>query len=159
VKGVDWRTLLTFGVGPLGVLLLAAAVGQNLARRNHFLHATSSLSAAELAALEAVPPLAVANVTWALGNLRSVKTMLTHELDRLPESEGKQRARTLLRLAIVDTNPPGQAALFGQACAADASTCDDTKAAVRREVELRLAAPGNRLPVYFIPGHPQIPSP
>jgi hypothetical protein len=153
------RAVLVWGAGPLGVLLLAAALGQALARRNHFFNATSSLSPPELAALEAVPSLAVANVTWALGSLGSVRKMLSYELDRLPESEGKLRARTLLRFGIVDSNPPGQAALFGQACALDASTCNDTKAAVMREVELRLAAPGNRLPVYFIPGHPQLPSP
>ncbi len=159
MKRVSLRAVLTWGAGPLVVLLVTAALGQALARRNHFFTATSSLSAAEVTALEAAPSLAVANVTWALGNLSSVKKMLSYELDRLPESEGKLRARTLLRFGIVDSNPPGQAALFGQACAADATTCDDTKSAVMREVELRLAAPGNRLPVYFIPGHPQIPNP
>jgi hypothetical protein len=152
------RYFLSWGLGPLAVLSLAAALGHGVARRNQFFTATASLSPAQVAALEAVPALAVANVTWALGNLTSVKKMLRYELDRLPESDGKARARTLLRLAIIDSNPEGQAALFGQACALDPSTCNDTKAAVMREVEARLAAPGNRLPVYFIPGHPRVPS-
>jgi hypothetical protein len=152
------RAFLSWGLGPLAVLSLTAALGHAVARQNQFFTATSSLSPAQLTALESVPALAVANVTWALGNATSVKKMLRYELDRLPESDGKGRARALLRFAIMDSNPEGQAALFGQACALDPTICNDTKAAVMREVEARLAAPGNRLPVYFIPGHPRIPS-
>jgi hypothetical protein len=95
-------------------------------------------------------------VTWALGSVDSVRKMLHLELDRIPEADGKTRARTLLRFGIVDENPEGQAAVFAQACAADASICNNLEAAALREVQARYASPGNTLPVYFVPNHPPI---
>ena len=103
---------------------------------------------------------AVADLTWAFGNVESVKTMAGAELARLAESEGPARARVFLRFGIVDTNPDGQAALFSQACVADPSICADpaaTKAAAERETRARRVAPGNVLPLYFLGGHPPLP--
>jgi len=100
--------------------------------------------------------LTIANVTWALGSEEAVRSMFRTELDRIPESKGRQRARVFLRFGIVDTNFDGQAALFNQACAADSEICDRDRMeqATRREVEARFVAPGNAMPVYFV-GHPR----
>ena len=104
--------------------------------------------------------LTIANATWALGSEDAARKMFRTELDRIPESNGRQRARVFLRFGIVDTNFDGQAALFNQACAADAEICDRErmKDATAREVEARFVAPGNAMPVYFV-GHPRLAGP
>ena len=99
---------------------------------------------------------AVADATWAFGSEEAVRRMFRTELDRIPESDGPGRARVFLRFGIVDTNPDGQAALFAQACAADARLCDVLKEAALAEVRARAVPPGNVLPIYFT-GHPPIP--
>jgi hypothetical protein len=81
--------------------------------------------------------------------------MTQSELQRLPE--GPDRARVLLRLALVDDNPDGQAALIAQACVADPSTCDHPGQAAALEARQRFVAPGNRLPLSLLEGHPPIP--
>jgi hypothetical protein len=105
--------------------------------------------------------LAVADAVWAFGSEEAARKMFRTELDRLPESDGPRRARVFLRFGIIDTNPDGQAALFNQACAADAQICDRErmKAAAFREVQARFVPPGNVLPLYFSNGrgHPPIP--
>jgi hypothetical protein len=78
------------------------------------------------------------------------------ELERLPESSMKERARALLRLGLVDPNPEGQASLFAQSCMLDPSTCSDVAAVASREVARRFVPPGNHLPVSLIEGHPPI---
>jgi hypothetical protein len=105
--------------------------------------------------------LAVADATWAFGSEAAARKMFRTELDRLPESEGAQRARVFLRFGIIDTNPDGQAALFNQACAADARICDHMKDAALREVRARFVPPGNVLPLYFGNGrgHPSLAGP
>ena len=70
--------------------------------------------------LESVPAFAVANATWAFGSEDAVRKMADNELARLPESDNLSRARVFVRFGIIDTNPDGQAALFAQACVADA---------------------------------------
>jgi len=104
--------------------------------------------------------LAVANVTWAFGSQDAARKMFRAELDRIPDSDGPGRARVFLRFAIIDTNFDGQAALFVQACAADGRICDRErmKEATQREVEARLVAPGNVMPLYFV-GHPRLAGP
>jgi hypothetical protein len=104
--------------------------------------------------------LAIADVTWAFGGEEAARKMFRAELDRIPDTDGPRRARVFLRFAIVDTNFDGQAALFAQACAADATLCDreKMKAATQREVEARAVAPGNVMPVYFA-GHPKLSGP
>jgi hypothetical protein len=97
--------------------------------------------------------LAVADATWAFGSENAARKMFRTELDRLPESEGPQRARVFLRFGIIDTNPDGQAALFNQACTADAKICDHMKEAAQRELRGRFVPPGNVLPLYFGTGH------
>jgi len=146
---------LKWGLGPLAVVALAAALGRERAgsERGAFFDATASLAAPERKALESATSLAVANVTWAFGNTESVKKMLRTELDRLPE--GADRARVLIRFGLVDTNPDGQAAVFSRACADDPSVCDDRlNPAAEREAKARFVAPGNQLPLFLTGGHP-----
>lgn len=109
---------------------------------------------------DAAVALTIANATWALGSEEAARQMFRTELDRIPESRGRQRARVFLRFGIVDTNFDGQAALFNQACVADPEICerDRMKEATRREVEARFVAPGNAMPVYFV-GHPRLAGP
>jgi hypothetical protein len=104
--------------------------------------------------------LAIADITWAFGGEDAARKMFRTELDRIPDTDGPGRARVFLRFAIVDTNLDGQAALFAQACAADATLCDrdKMKAATQREVAGRAVAPGNVMPVYFA-GHPKLSGP
>jgi hypothetical protein len=94
-----------------------------------------------------------------LGSEDAVKKMLRAELDRLPEAEGKARARVLVRFGIIDSNPDGQAAVFFQACVADPSLCDRARliAAAERETHARLVEPGQHLPLYLMSGHPRVP--
>jgi hypothetical protein len=153
-------SVLRWGLGPIVILAVASGFGHRHAvGRGRLFDATASLSRAELGALESAPALAVANATWALGNEDSLRAMFRTELDRLPDSEILHRGRVFLRFGIIDSNPDGQAALFAQACVADASLCDHMKEAAEREVKARFAAPGNMLPLYFVGGHPRIPGP
>ena len=159
------RTLsvLKWGLGPVAVAALAGVLGHARAdgQRGRFLEATARLSEAGRKVLESAPSLAMANATWAFGSVDAVRKMARTELDRLPESDGPSRARVFMRFAIVDTNPDGQAALLFQACAADPGVCeyDQRKQAAERETRARFVAPGNRLPLYFLGGHPPIPGP
>ena len=147
--------------GPIVVLILAALLGYVRAsgERAQFARATAGLGKAEWTALEAAPALATANAIWALGSEEAVKKMLRAELDRLPESEGAARARVFVRFGIMDSNPDGQAAVFFQACAADASLCERPRliAAAERETRARFVEPGTHLPLYLMSGHPQAP--
>lgn len=107
--------------------------------------------------LDAALPLAMANATWAFGSEESARKMFRTELDRIPETDGPRRARVFLRFGIIEINPDGQAALFAQACAADARLGDHLKEAAQAEVRARLVPPGNVLPLYFgSGGHPPI---
>jgi hypothetical protein len=107
--------------------------------------------------LESALPQAMANVTWAFGSEEAARRMFRRELDRIPEGQGPQRARVFLRFGIIEINPDGQAALFAQACAADARLGDHLKEAAQAEVRARLVPPGNVLPLYFgSGGHPPI---
>jgi hypothetical protein len=101
-----------------------------------------------------------ADVTWAFGSEDAARKMFRTELDRISEADGPGRARVFLRFAIIDTNFDGQAALFAQACAADATLCDreKMKEATQREVQARFVPPGNVMPVYFA-GHPKLSGP
>ncbi len=119
---------------------------------------SSRASEAEATNLESVAAFAVANATWAFGSEDAVRTMAGNELARLPESNNLSRARVFVRFGIIDTNPDGQAALFAQACVANANLCDHLEEAAQREVQARFVAPGNALPLYF-GGHPPIPRP
>jgi len=147
---------LQWGVGPILVAVLAALSGHAGGGGEPASAWTDAAARSEAGrkALEGVPALAIANATWALGSLDAVKKMMRSELDRLPETEGKLRARVFLRFGIVDTNPDGQAAVFNLACASDASICDRLKEAAERETSARYVAPGNQLPLYFFGGHP-----
>ena len=160
-SGGPVRALLKWILGPLAVALVFCGLGQGLAvRRDQVYAATARLPPAERAGLESAPALAVANATWAFGSVDAVKKMARIELDRLPESEGPRRARVYLRFGIVDTNPDGQAALFGQAWAADPKMGNQgLKDAAVREVHARFVAPGNVLPLFFLGGHPPISGP
>jgi hypothetical protein len=148
-------------LGPVLTFVLALLLGYARANgeRAQFAQATAALSLTERAALESAPKLAVANAIWALGNEDAVKKMLRSELDRLPEAEGRARARVFVRFGIVDSNPDGQAAVFFQACASDPSLCDRPRliAAAERETRARFVDPGQHLPLYLTSGHLQAP--
>ena len=148
-------------LGPVLTFVLALLLGYARANgeRAQFAQATAALSLTERAALESAPKLAVANAIWALGNEDAVKKMLRSELDRLPEAEGRARARVFVRFGIVDSNPDGQAAVFFQACAADQSLCERPAliAAAERETRARFVEPGQHLPLYLTSGHLQAP--
>lgn len=150
------RSLVKWLVGPILLALIATGLGHARARAQQE-RLPAALS--DSGQLELAPGLAMANVTWAFGSLESVKKMLRIELDRLPETEGLSRARVFVRFGLVDTNPDGQAAVFNQACAMDpAHACNDQlKEFAEREVSARFVAPGNALPLYFMPEHPHVP--
>jgi hypothetical protein len=143
-------------MGPLLIFFCAGFLGQRQAKSGRFFNATSGLSPTEQYRLEAVPSLCASNAAWALGNFDSVKQVLKAEIDRIPDEDAVTKARALVRFAIIDMNPEGQAAIFSQACALDASICDHLKEAAEREVSARFAAPGNQLPLFFIPNHPPV---
>jgi hypothetical protein len=144
--------------GPMLVFGLALLIGYARVSgpRARFAQAVATLSDAERAALPSLAQATVSNATWALGSEDAVKKMLRAELDRLPESEGRARARALLRFGIIDSNPDGQAAVFFQACVADPSLCERAPliAAAERETRARLVEPGQHLPLYLMAGHP-----
>ncbi|HEY0464489.1 MAG TPA: hypothetical protein VGC79_09785 [Polyangiaceae bacterium] len=146
-------------LGPLSILVLALLVGYARANepRARFAQGIASLSDSERGALESGAGFTVANAIWALGSEDAVKKMLRTELDRLPESEGRARARVFVRFGIIDSNPDGQAAVFFQACASDPNLCDRARliAAAERETHARLLEPGQHLPLYLLSGHPQ----
>jgi hypothetical protein len=107
--------------------------------------------------LESALPQAIANATWAFGSEEAARKMFRRELDRIPEAQGPERARVFLRFGIIEIHPDGQAALFAQACAADARLSDHLKEAAQEEVRARFVPPGNVLPLYFgSGGHPPI---
>jgi hypothetical protein len=148
--------ILTWGLAPLLVAALAAGIGRWRADGNAGRGASPAW--ADQPTLESVPSLAVANATWALGSVEAVRKMARTEIDRLPESEGVRRSEVFLRFGIIDTNPDGQAALFSQACASDATICDQPKfkEAATRQTKARFVAPGNMLPLSLMGGHPPI---
>jgi len=155
VVGLKWV------VGPVVVAALAGVVGHLVAQRPHgpFAQRFAALAAGDRKPLENAPAFALANATWAAGDVEAVKKMARFELDRLPESETAARARVFVRFGIVDTNPDGQAAVFNQACITDQGHCDHLKEIAERETKERLVAPGNRLPPYFLAGHPHVGAP
>ena len=158
MKSAFARRVLRWGLGPIAIAALAGALGQRRAseQRGPFWHKTVALSPADRNVLESATALAVANATWAFGSVEAVRKMARFELDRIPETDGPNRARVFVRFGIIDTNPDGQAALFAQACVADPSDCDHLKEAAQRETQARFVAPGNHLPLYFIEGHPHV---
>jgi hypothetical protein len=152
------RRLFQWGLAPLAIAALAGALGQRHAReqRGPFVQKTAALSPSDRQLLESAPALAVANATWTLGSVEAVRKMARFELDRIPETYGLDRARVFVRFGIIDINPDGQAALFAQACVFDPNDCDHLKEAAQRETAARFVAPGNRLPLYFLGGHPHV---
>ena len=148
-------SVLKWGVGPIAIAALAAAVGHLRAGASELIEATASLSEAERKALESVPAQAMANATWAFGSADSLRKTLNFEIDQLPESDGPNRARAFLRLGIIDDNPDGQAAVFSLACSNDPGLCEQKplRAAAEREAKARFVAPGNQLPLTFLGGH------
>lgn len=148
-------------LGPLALAALTGALGSRRAKeeRGQFFGRTSSLSARELKRLETVPVRVMDNAAWTLGSADLMRQLLKFELDRLDEAEGSRRARVLVRFGLVDANFDGQAAVFAQACAADATVCDPAplKDAAEREAKERFVPPGNHLPLSLLGGHPPIP--
>jgi hypothetical protein len=138
--------VLKWVVGPVAVMVLAAALGdsQSGARKSPLLARMASLSDAELRELETFPSAALANAAWTLGDTQSVRETTHAVLDQV--SDGPVRARLLLRLALVDATVDGQAALIARACTADSRTCGRPGETAAFEASQRLVEPGNRLP-------------
>jgi hypothetical protein len=138
--------VLKWVVGPIAVMVLAAALGDSRsgARKSPLLGRIASLSDAELRELETFPAAALANAAWTLGDTESVRVTTQAALDVLPD--GPARARLFLRLALVDDTADGLAALFARACAADSRTCGRPSEMAAFEASRRLVASGNRLP-------------
>ncbi|HEX2660943.1 MAG TPA: hypothetical protein VHU40_21835 [Polyangia bacterium] len=151
------RLAVTWVVGPLVVLALAAGIGHALSRpeQSRLHKATAPLSNTERARLDVAPVMAAANATWAYGSVDAVRTMAHDEIERLGEALTPERARAFLRFAIVDSNPDGQAALLGQACMSDADLCAHLTDAGLRETQARYVSPGNVLPPSMVAGHPR----
>jgi hypothetical protein len=151
---------LTWGVGPLTVVAVTAALGAVIAgeQRGTLFSLTAKLTPAQRSELERAPFASVSNAAWRLGSWTSAKKAVKAELDHLPDS-GPARARALLRFAALDDNPEGQAAVAAQACGADPSVCEHLKDTVERETSARLVPPGNTVPLFFLGGHPRIPGP
>jgi hypothetical protein len=156
-------SLAKWWLGPLVVAALAGELGSFHAKqqRGEFFAQTSALSERELARLKSVPARVMDNAAWTLANAEQARQLLKFELDRLAEVEGARRARVLIRFGLVDSNFDGQAAVFSQACVADASVCDPPglKDAASKETKDRFVPPGNHLPVSLLGGHPPIPGP
>jgi hypothetical protein len=150
------RAVALFFVVPLLVAWGGAEFGIARASQHpgSFFGAPALADAATLEALRTDGRMAVANGVWALGAAESVRRMTQGEGSRLPPSQGRARARLLLRFGLVDRSGEGRSALFSQACQADAATCDDLALSVRREAEARLVAPGNVVPARFASGPP-----
>jgi hypothetical protein len=147
-------SILTWVVAPLALAVASGVAGRALGRRAAGA-ARRAAAPSTPRALEAAPALAVANLVWAFGTADAVKAISRTELDRLPASEGRQRARALMRFGSVDDNLDGQAAVFGQACVADQDLCSSPaqlRRAVEAELRTRFVSP-NVLPSYIV-GHP-----
>ncbi len=153
------RIWLLWWVAPLVGLAIGMLVGQRLTdgESGASFEAPSTMTPVEIATFEGAAAMTMANVTWVTGSLEQVKHASSAALQALPESAGRERARLFLRLSLIDDNPDGQRALSASACAADTSVCADQAAAARREAQLRLVTPGNRLPLWMLGGHPPIP--
>ena len=159
MKRPPWPALVKWIAGPLAVLAVTSTLGALLAgeQRGKLFSLTARLTPVERSELEGAPYRTVSNAAWRLGLWSSAKKAVKAELDHLPENGGPERARALLRFAALDDNPEGQAAVAAQACGADPSICDHMKEAVKRETSVRLVAPGNQVPLYFLGGHPRMP--
>lgn len=146
-------------VAPALLCALGAFTGhavRTYAQPSHFA-AAPLVNRAELLALEGATASAVANAAWAFADGRTAKDVMYSEVGRLYERSGLEKARALVRLAILDQNPDGRSSLFAQACTAHPPVCDDRRAAAQREIEARFVAPGNSLPLGMLEGgHPPI---
>lgn len=151
---MNLRAIAAWVLGPFAIAAMAGVLGASAKPRDPVVAAAAALGVAEQKQLEGLPSQAIADAAWALADVDTAKAMLQAELDRLPETEGPARARTLIRFGIIDANPDGQAAVFSLACNADPSVCDHMREAAARETALRLVAPGNQLPLSLLGGHP-----
>lgn len=146
-----------WGLGPIFVAVLSAALGRAaFPRRTDAFEGALQLSESERRTLANAPELSMVNAVWALGDADSARKTLQAALDRVQETEGTLRARLFLRFGIIDANPDGQAAVFAQACVSDPNVCDHVPEAAERETRARFVAPGNRLPLSLLGGHPPI---
>jgi hypothetical protein len=86
-------SVLKWAVGPLVVMVLAAALGEARGGdRKSVLHArTSALPDAELRKLEALPAAALSHAIWALGGRDPVRSLTQGAPARVPGGPGSAR--------------------------------------------------------------------
>ncbi len=154
------QELVRWGLAPLAILVAAAGL-THAARgaRDAAFPGMAAAIAREQGVLQTLTETTLSNAAWALADVDAAKAAIKAELDQLPESEGRRRARLFLRFGLIDSNPDGQAAVFAQACVADPSVCDQLREAAEQETRARFVAPGNRLPLSLLGGHPPLDSP
>lgn len=146
-------------MAPVAFCVLGAVVGHT--QRDYgqasFFAAPPYVNNPDKATLEGAAAAAVANAAWAFADGGTARKVTHSEIGRLYDRSGPEKARTLIRLAMLDQSPDGRSALFAQACSAHPPVCDDRRAAALREIEARFVAPGNSLPLGMLEGgHPPI---
>jgi len=147
-------------IAPVALFVLGIGAGhtQRTYAQPSFFAAPPLVNRAELVALEGATPAAVANAAWAFADAQTARQVMHSEFRRVQDHSGPEKARPLIRFAILDGNPDGRSALFAQACAAHPPVCDDRRAAALHETRARFIAPGNSLPLGMLEGgHPPVP--
>lgn len=152
------RQLASWVLGPLLALGVGAWVGRSLepGRDEAFFGMPKSVDPSRNRALEGLVRASVANAAWAFGDGATARRLTQSEIHRLQSAGGSELARAYLRLALVDTNPDGRKALFGQTCAIDAGYCEDLEASLLGEAKARFVAPGSEEWFQLMKVHPPI---
>lgn len=151
---------LAWLIAPVALCVVGAVAGH--AMRTYaqapFFTAPPLVNKTELTSLEGATAASIANAVWAFADVHTARRVMHDEFRRLQHHSGLEKARPLIRFAMLDPSPDGRASLFSQACSAHPPVCDDRRAAALREIEARFVAPGNSLPLGMLEGgHPPIP--
>lgn len=140
----------------VGVVLVSGVIGHVSGSETGPFGIERRPSKDEIRRLEGVAVMSIANATWLLGSADQVRRTTQTALARVPESDGRDRARLHLRLALLVDSIDGQGALLHEACSEDPDICNDLVGAASREASGRSVAPGNRLPISLVEGHPPL---
>lgn len=140
----------------LSAMVAGALVGHQRASDTGPFGIARTLSDQEQRRLEGSVALAVANASWLLGSADDVNRTAQTALRLLPTTDGRARATMLVRMALIVESADGQGALLRAACSNHPESCPHARELVVREAQQRAVAPGNRLPVSLISGHPPL---
>lgn len=146
---ISWLVLPSLALA-LGLYL---GVTCNADQPGAFFGAPTLTTPQQRAILEAAPHLAIADAAWQLADIKTTQAITRAELDRLAP-EGYERARALVRFALLDSNPDGQAAALSQACIAHAPTCEQLADSARQQAATRWVGAPPALPLSLVGGHP-----